>query len=67
MPEFTDQLGTHFSSNVASLGVDILKSFNHLAPTLWNDGPLEVREAEHMNTLKNSLDSHWRDHPSRLY
>ena len=43
------------------------KSFYHLAPTLWNDLPLAVREAECINTFKNRLDKHWRGHPMRLY
>ena len=42
------------------------KSFYHLAPTLWNDLPLAVREAECRNTFKTRLDKHWRGHPMRL-
>ena len=42
------------------------KSFYHLAPTLWNDLPLAVREAECRNTFNNRLDKHWRGHPMRL-
>ena len=43
------------------------KSFCHLAPTLWNDLPLAVREAECRYTFKSRLDKHWRGHPLRLY
>ena len=43
-----------------------LKSFYNLAPTLWNDLPLAVREAECRNTFKNRLDKHWRGHSMRL-
>ena len=39
------------------------KSFYHLAPALWNDLPLAVRETECRNTFKNRLDKHWRGHP----
>ena len=42
------------------------KSFYHLAPALWNDLPLAVRETECRNTFKNRLDKHWRGHPMRL-
>ena len=42
------------------------KSFYHLAPTLWNDLPLAVREAECRNTFKKRLDKHWRGYPMRL-
>ena len=41
------------------------KSFYHLAPTLWNDLPLAVGEAECRNTFKNRLDKHWSGHPMR--
>ena len=41
-------------------------SFYHLAPALWNDLPLAVRETECRNTFKNRLDKHWRGHPMRL-
>ena len=43
------------------------KSFYKLVPTLWNDLPPVVREAECRNTFKNRLDMHWRGHPMRLY
>ena len=42
------------------------KFFYHLAPALWNDLPLAVRETECRNTFKNRLDKHWRGHPMRL-
>ena len=62
-----DRLGTPFSLNVSTLRVvSLTKSFYHLAPTLWNDLPLAVRETECRNTFKNRLDKHWRGHPMRL-
>ena len=42
------------------------KSFYHLAPALWNDLPLAVRETECRNTFKNRLDKHWRGAPYEI-
>ena len=42
-------------------------SFYYLAPIAWNNLPAQdsVVESDTINTFKNRLDNHWKDHPLR--
>ena len=64
--QFTRSARNHLQlKRFNSTGVQSKYLYN-LAPTLWNDLPLAVREAECRNTCKNRMYRYWRGQPILL-